>query len=286
MADLGELLDLQRVGDHRFRTEHGQPNRNGAVFGGQLLGQALRAAQLAFADDRKPVHSMHASFENAADATRGIDYTAARVLEGSSESLWQVRAEQGGTPVLTATVAFGVRREGFAHATGWRRTPPMPEDLPLLSRWQEDLAGELSAHGRSRTRTYPQVEVRPVDGRRHLLVEDGPPDSEFWIRALHGDSGLPLPETAVLAYLSDYLAVNPVLAGHVAELPAEPLFVASLNHALWFHATPMPGEWQHHQLASPWAGGGRALCLGSIRSRDGQLLATFAQETLVRLRRG
>lgn len=285
MADLRELLTLEHVADRRFRAPYGQANRNGAVYGGQLLGQALRAAQVSFDGSAKYVHAMQACFESAADATRAVDYLVEPGLDGASESLWRVRAEQDGQIVLTANVAFGSRRDGFSHACRWRAPPPMPEELPSLSQHLDQLGGELTAHGLSRTRTYPQVEVRPVDGRRHLLVTPGPPRSEFWIRAVPGHADLPLPMAGVLAYLSDYLAVNAALAGHVAELPEQPMFVASLNHTIWFHAEPAPGEWLYHELESPWAGGGRALCLGRIYSRTGDLQATVAQETLISVRR-
>lgn len=285
MADLGELLTLQHVSEKRFRTCHGQANRNGAVYGGQLLGQALGAAQILMDGSAKIVHVMQACFENAADATKDINYLVEPVLDGSSESLLRVRAEQNGETVLTANIAFGLRRDGFTHASRWTETPPMPEDLPSLSQLLDELGDELSVHGRSRTRTYPQVEVRPIDARRHLLAASGFPRSEFWIRSVPVVSKVPLPAAGVLAYLSDYLAVNAALAGHVPELPERPMFVASLNHSIWFHTVPAPGDWLYHELESPWAGGGRALCLGRIYSRTGILQATVAQETLIGVRR-
>lgn len=285
MPELQALLSMQRIADLTFRAPYGQANRNGAVYGGQLLGQALLAAQSAFDGSTKAVHAMQACFEGAANATRAIDYLVEPGPDGTTECLWRVRAEQDGQTVLTANVAFGSRRDGFRHTHRWRVPPPLPEQLLTLKQHLDGLGNELSAHGLSRTRTYPQVEVRPVDARRHLLAMPGPPRSEFWIRAVTGDSGTSLSAASVLAYLSDYLAVNAALAGHVPELPEEPMFVASLNHTIWFHAEPTPGEWLYHELESPWAGGGRALCLGRIYSRTGDLQATVAQETLISVRR-
>jgi acyl-CoA thioesterase-2 len=129
------------------------------------------------------------------------------------------------------------------------------------------------------------VELRPLDARRHLLVDPGPPLSRFWIRALSDAPAADLPAAPLVAYLSDYLAANSVLAGHVHELPAESLFVASLNHSLWLHAPADPADWLYYEFESPWAGGGRALCTGRIFSRQGQLLASVAQAVMLRPRR-
>lgn len=280
---LADLLTLEPSGDDVFRALHGQPNRNGAVYGGQLLGQAMRAAE-ATVEDRRP-HAMQACFERAADSSRPIDYRVARVLDGGSETLRRVSATQDGHTLLTATVAFGAALPGFAHAVGWRTPPPDPATLPTLDQLGAALGTELSAHGRSRTRTYPQVEVRPVEARRHLLVDAGPAESRFWLRAAPTEDDRALPEAPALVYLSDYLAVNAALAGHVPRLPAEPLFIASLNHSLWFHGPFDPRGWLYYELDSPWTGGGRAVCNGRLFDPRGGLVASVVQETLLRPRR-
>lgn len=280
---LADLLSLEALGDDTFRARHSQPNRNGAVYGGQLLGQAVQAAELTV-HDRRP-HAMQASFERAADAARPIDLRVERVLEGGVETLRRVVMTQDDRTLLTATLAFGAALPGFTHATAWRVAPPAPESLPTLAMLGDALGPVLSVHGRSRTRTYPQVEVRPVEARRHLLVDPGPPVSRFWLRAAPTDDTRPLPAAATLAYLSDYLAVNAALAGHVPELPPQQLFIASLNHSIWFHAPIDPRGWLYYELDSPWAGGGRAVCIGRLFDRDGALVASVVQETLLRPRR-
>lgn len=280
---LFELLAVESTADDVFRALHVQPNRNGAVYGGQSLGQALHAAQRT-AGDRRP-HAMQACFERAADALRPVEHRVERVVDGGSETLRRVVAMQEGRALLTASIAFGASSPGFTHAAVWREPPPAPEGLPSLETVGRGLGAELSVHGRSRMRTYPQVEVRPLEPRRHLLVDAGPAEARFWLRAAPDDDPRPLPEAPMLAYLSDYLAVNAALARHVPELPPGPLFVASLNHSVWFHAPVDPRDWIYYELESPWADGGRAVCTGRMFDRHGALVASVVQETLLRPRR-
>ena len=280
---LADLLALSPLGEVAFRAYHGQPNRNGAVYGGQLLGQAMCAAE-ATVVDRRP-HAMHACFERAANSGPPIDYRVEQVLDGGSETLRRVAATQDGRMVLTATVAFGAVLPGLSHQVRWRAEPPNPASLPTLEQLGVAFGPELSVHGLSRTRTYPQVEVRPIDARRHLLIDSGPPEASFWLRAAPTRDARALPEAPALVYLSDYLAVNAALAGHVPSLPAEPLFVASLNHSIWFHGQFDPQEWLYYELDSPWAGGGRAVCMGRLFNPRGDLVASVVQQTVLRPRR-
>lgn len=280
---LADLLTVEPIADGMYRARHGQPNRSGATYGGQMLGQAMCAA-LQTVEGRHP-HAMQACFLQAADSTQPIDHLVERVADGGSETLRRVVASQRGRTLLTASIAFGASGPGFAHAARWRERPPLPEELPTLATLGHEFGAGLSAHGRSRLRTYPQVEVRPIEARRHLLVDAGPAESRFWLRAAPDDDPRPLPEAPTLVYLSDYLAVNAALAGHVQDLPPEPLFIASLNHSLWFHAPLDPRGWLYYELESPWAAGGRVVCIGRLFDRDGALVASVVQETLLRPRR-
>lgn len=285
MSDLRELLALEKLAPLQFVARHAQINRSGAVYGGQLLAQLARAAELTVEGNDWPLHSLQATFERLADVSGPIEYVVERTLDGRTESVRHVRGMQRGRLLLSACIGFGPGTAGLVHGTSWQTPPPPPESLPPLHESAVRLAAELSVHGHSRIRTYPQVELRPLDARRHLLVDTGPPLSRFWIRALSAAPAADLPAAPLVAYLSDYLGVNSVLAGHVHELPAESLFVATLNHSLWWHAPADPGDWLYHEFESPWAGGSRALCTGRIFSRQGQLLASVAQAVMLRQRR-
>lgn len=285
MTDLIDLMTLETGSPLRFIARHGQLNRSGTVYGGQLLGQLARAAELTVPDTRRHLHALHATFERAATTTTPIEYIVEAGLDGSSEAVRRIRGLQNGQILITANAGFGPAFAGFAHSVAWQTAPPMPESLPTLAESSDSLESLLTVHGKSRARTYPQVEIRPLDPRRHLLVDSGLPQSRFWIRVLSKAVARELSTSAVIAYLSDYLAVDAALAGHVNDLPNESLFVASLNHSLWIHAPVEPEEWVFCEWDSPWAGGGRALCTGKFFNTAGRLVATAAQATMLRPRR-
>lgn len=285
MTEFVDLMTLETVAPLHFITRHCQVNRSGTVYGGQLLGQLARAAELTVPDTRRRLHALQATFERVATTTTPIEYVVEPALDGGSESVRRIRGLQNGQILITANAGFGPAFTGFAHSVAWQARPPMPESLPTLAESSGLLESLLTAHGRSRARTYPQVEIRPLDPRRHLLVDSGPPQSRFWIRVLSKAIAPELSNSAVIAYLSDYLAVNAALAGHVNDLPDESLFVASLNHSLWIHATVDPEQWVFCEWDSPWAGGGRALCTGKFFDVAGRLVATAAQATMLRPRR-
>jgi acyl-CoA thioesterase II len=279
---LGTLLTLEGLGGRRFVSGAHQANRRGSCYGGQLLGQALRAAASTVRGMR-PL-SMQVSFEAAARLAP-IVYAVEQVREGRTLATRHVTARQGEVTVLLATVSFGVASHGWQHACTPDDVPAAPDLLPSLEELARSMGAAVSAHAQGRLSTYPQLEVRPVDVERHLLLHSGPPESRFWIRAV-GD--LPLPgdmHAPAMAYLSDYLLANAALIPHAKELPDEHLFVASLTHSLWFHAESDPTLWLYSKTQSPWAGEGRAFCWGHLFSQGGVLIASVAQEMLIRRRR-
>lgn len=285
MTDLVDLLTLEDLEPLHFVARQGQINRSGTVYGGQLLGQLVRAAELTISDKRRRLHGLQACFERPATADQPIDYFVECGLDGGSESVRRVRGMQNGRVLITASAGFGPKFSGIAHSASWQSPPPAPESLPRLSESVALLTDSLSVHGKSRMKTYPQVEIRPVEPRRHLLIDAGPAESRFWIRAVSSLALEQIPDAPVIAYLSDYLAVNAALAGHVEELPDRSLFVATLNHSLWIHAQVDPREWLYFEMHSPWAEGGRALCTGKVFNSRGELIAHVAQATMLRPRR-
>jgi acyl-CoA thioesterase-2 len=283
VPDLQQLLTLCPLGEGRFSSMAAQTNRNQFIFGGQLLAQALYAA-LQTVSDRLP-HALHASFELPASAIRPLVYQVREGHDGRSLSHRRIMAFQSGNTVLSADASFSATGDGFQHQSGWRAEPPVPESLPTLAAVAACYETQVSEHGRGRLTTYPQLEIRPIEVREHLLLQPGNPASRIWIRA-RGD--MPTGQSgwaAVLTYLSDYLLINAALIPHVSDMPHEHLFVASLNHAMWFHLPADPSRWLLYETESSWAGQGRALIHGRFYSEAGQLVASVVQEAMIRTRK-
>jgi acyl-CoA thioesterase-2 len=278
VTTLSALLTLESLDGRRFVSGVHQANRRGSCYGGQLLGQALQAAV-------STVRGMQVSFEAAARLDAAIVYAVERVRDGRTSATRHVTARQGDGTVLLATVSFGSASHGWDHAAVRDPVPPPPHLLPTLEELSRSMGAAVSAHAQGRLSTYPQVEVRPVDAERHFLLRSGPPESHFWIRAV-GEPPLSSDmNAAAVAYLSDYLLANAALIPHAQELPDEHLFVASLTHSMWFHAESDPTRWLYSKTQSPWAAEGRAFCWGHFFSDGGALIASVAQEMMIRRRR-
>ena len=283
MTTLSALLTLESLDGCRFVSRAHQANRRGSCYGGQLLAQALQAA-VSTVGGMRPV-AMQVNFEAAAQLDAPIVYEAHCVRDGRTSATRRVTARQGDVTVLLASVSFGVAAHGWQHASASDAAPPTPTLLPSLEELSRSMGPSVSAHAQGRLSTYPQVEVRPVDVERHFLLRSGPPESRFWIRAVGEPPLSPDMNAPAVAYLSDYLLANAALIPHAEELPDEHLFVASLTHSMWFHAESDPTRWLYSKTQSPWAGEGRAFCWGHFFSAGGALIASVAQEMMIRRRR-
>jgi acyl-CoA thioesterase-2 len=279
-ASLEALLSLAHSGIDRFESRVNQRNRNGNLFGGQLIAQALTAAQMTV--EGRVVHSLNIAFQGPSAAGEPMRFHVERSRDGGSFSTRRVTGFQSGSALVSATASFRHQGEGFAHERRWSMTPPCPESLHTVTELDARYGPVVGAHGRGRLMSYSQVELRPVDPPTHLLMERGPAHSRFWIRAVLPRDGDARMNAAALAFLSDYLFVNAALIPHVRELPAERLFVASLNHSMWFHRSCDPREWLLFESESPWAADGHALLQGRFYDRGGRLVASAAQEALIR----
>jgi acyl-CoA thioesterase II len=280
MTTLRALLTLESLDGRRFASGVHQANRRGSCYGGQLLGQALQAA-VSTVRDKRPL-AMQVSFVAAARLDVPLIYAVEFVRDGRTSATRHVTARQGDVTVLLATVSFGIAAQGWQHASARDPAPPAPDLLPSLEELAHSMGAAVPAHAKRRLSTYPQVEVRPIDAERHFLLRGGPPESRFWIRALGEPPLDPDMNAAATAYLSDYLLANAALIPHAEELPDEHLFVASLTHSMWFHAESDPTRWLYSKTQSPWAGEGRAFCWGHFFSDGGVLIASVAQEMMIR----
>ena len=281
LDDLLRLLDLEPLEVNLFR---GQSRDLGgkAVFGGQVIGQALVAASRTV-EGRLP-HSLHAYFLRPGDMARPIVYEVDRVRDGKSFTARRVQAIQGGEVLLSMICSFQVPEQGLEHQAAMPEVPP-PESLrPQRELVQEWLAAVPSVPDRIR-RAFERrtaVEFRPVEPHNPLLPVRSPPRQAFWLRAQGALPDMPLLHACVLAYASDFSLLATALLPHGVSWLTPGLAVASIDHALWFHREFRMDDWLLYAMDSPTAQGGRGLSRGLFFDRSGKLVASVAQENLMR----
>jgi acyl-CoA thioesterase-2 len=275
------ILDLEPLEDNLFRGRSPQDSWQ-RVFGGQVLGQALVAA-VRTVEPARVAHSLHAYFLLGGDPARPIVYSVERVRDGGSFTTRRVTAIQHGRPMFVMSVSFHKAEPGLDHQSQMPKVP-MPAELPS----EQDLKAKLIAHLPENMRRYWErerpIEMRPVDVSRYFAREPRRPEQHVWMRA----SG-PLPDDfplhqCVLAYASDFSLLDTALIAHGKLMFDKDMQLASLDHALWFHRPFRADEWLLYAQDSPSSHGARGFCRGSIFTRGGELVASVAQEGLMRQR--
>lgn len=288
LADLLQVLDLRQAApDEDVFVGRSQLQPWHRVYGGQVLAQALVAAQRTVDAEgtQRPVHSMHGYFLRAGDDTEPITFAVERLRDGQSFSARRVHALQFDRPILTLAASFQQPAEGLDHAEPMPAGLPDPEDLlPLQDRYP-DVQDESARRWLRR---------RPMDLRHVGAPAQMEPDpdaravQQVWMRSqepIPADRDTPALHAAVLAYASDYSMLEPVLRRHGQTFAQPGLKVASLDHAMWFHRPARVDSWLLADLVSPSAQGARGLGLGRLYTREGTLVATVAQEGMIRLPR-
>jgi acyl-CoA thioesterase-2 len=280
--DLLAILDLEQLEMNLFRGRSPQ-SRWQRVFGGQVIGQALVAATRTVEADRCP-HSLHAYFLLGGDPKVPIIYEVDRIRDGKSFTTRRVVAIQHGHAIFSMSASFHVEETGFAHQAKMPEVPP-PEKLPGGA---ELPAAALASMPEVIRRFFEQerpVELRPVEFERYL----GKPseDSRFhiWIRTTGPLPDDPAIHQCVLAYASDMMLLDTSLVPHGRTVFDKRIMGASLDHALWFHRPFRADEWLLYAQDSPSTSGARGFSRGLIFKRDGTLIASVAQEGLIRERR-
>lgn len=279
VARLSALLDLERLDDNLFRSPTQEEGWK-RVYGGQVLGQALVAAQRTVEAERA-VHSIHAYFVLPGDPKASIIYQTERTRDGRSFTTRRVVAIQHGRPIFNLTASFQVAETGFDHQDTMPDVPGpdgLADDLTIL-RADAHLIPEPMRAFWLRPRA---VEVRPVDARGPFNSTAVEPRRAVWFRAAGPFTGDDAVQRAALAYISDNALVGTSVLPH-AQAPFDAkLQIASLDHAMWFHTAVRVDEWHLYTLHSPRAVGARGLAFGAIYTRQGQLVASVAQEGLIR----
>jgi acyl-CoA thioesterase-2 len=283
ITDLLTLLDLEKIEHNIFRGRSPQVGWQ-RVFGGLVISQALVAA--ARTVDRRAPHSLHGYFMLPGDPAIPIVYEVDRIRDGKSFTTRRCNAIQHGRAIFSLSASFQVEEPGFDHALAMPDVPD-PESLPSIEELTSRYASAMPESARRYFEREMPVELRPVGLSRYAQPADGrPPDpvQRVWVRASGALPDDPAVHRAVLAYLSDMTLLDATLVAHRRSIFERTLQVASLDHALWFHRPFRADEWMLYAQDSPNASGGRGLARGLIYARDGHLVASVAQEGLIRER--
>ncbi|MGV8882519.1 MAG: acyl-CoA thioesterase [Rhodoglobus sp.] len=253
----------------------------GRVFGGQVLAQSLVAAQRTIAEDRV-VHSMHGYFLRPGDVNLPITFSVDRIHDGRSFSTRRTQAYQAGVPILSAILSFQDDDEGLEHQLDMPTDLPDPESLPTVAETLGAFDNPVAKFWASER----AFDMRHVPSPIYLSVEGGNVAHQaIWLKAIGPLPDDPNLHRAALAYASDYSILEPIMRRHGVPWATPGLKAASLDHAMWWHRFGRVDEWLLYVQESPNAIGGRGLSLGRIYSRDGRLLASVAQEGMLRVPR-
>ncbi len=277
-AELVALLDLERLEDNLFRGDNppeSWPFRS-RVFGGQVLAQALVAAQRTV--EGLAAHSMHAYFLLAGDPRVPIVYDVERVRDGRSFATRRAVAIQHGRPIFIMSVSFHREEPGLEHQLDLDMVVPAPEEVPGIGELPAELVAKLPAPVLAYWRRPRPIELKPIGLGETVAA----PRRAVWFRAtgaLPDEEGL---HRAVLAYASDMTLLEATTLVHGTSVLGDSLQVASLDHALWLHRPFRVDDWLLYVQDSPSAAGARGFARGLIYDRAGQLVASVAQEGLIR----
>jgi acyl-CoA thioesterase II len=280
LESLLSILDLERLEQNLFRGLSPQVGWQ-RIFGGQVIGQALVAAGRTV--NGRPAHSLHGYFLRAGDPSVPIIYEVDRIRDGKSFSTRRVVAIQHGQAIFSMGVSFHREEEGLSHQLPMPNVPA-PEDLPSEAELKERLIDRLPPPLRAYWEQERPIEIRPVDISRYTSPDKRAPVQQVWLRATGRLEDNPALNQCVLAYASDFTLLDTALIAHGRLVFDPDLMLASLDHAIWFHRPFRADDWLLYVQDSPVSSSARAFCRGTIFTRDGSLVASTAQEGLLRER--
>jgi len=287
LQDLLDRLELEPLEAHLFRGQS-QDLGWGAVFGGQVLAQAMMAASKTVETSRS-LHSFHGYFLRPGDPARPIVYDVDNIRDGQSFTTRRVVAIQGGKAIFNMSASFQIEEDGFSHQSEMPDVTPPEELLPehlSARRIDKELTKHLPEAMVQRALVEKPIDTRVVQRRNPLKPEKMEPVRHVWFRAngpVPDDDGGPL-HRMLLAYASDFHFMVTSLHPHGVSWLTPGMQVASLDHAMWFHRPFRMDDWLLYVVDSPNASGARGLARGQIYTRDGVLVASTAQEGLIRRR--
>ena len=280
LADLIDLLKLERIEDNIYR---GQSRDIGSaqVFGGQVLGQALSAAHKTV--NERCAHSLHAYFLRRGDMNAPIIYDVDRARDGGSFSVRRVVAIQHGRPIFNLAASFQKPEEGLEHQAQMPDVPG-PDGLQDMTEVAPEILSVIPEKMRRYLTDKRPFEFRPVKPMNFAQREKLPPVKHVWIKAVDRlPDELDLHQN-LLAYVSDYELLGTSTLPHGLPFGQGRVQMASLDHALWFHREMRVDDWLLYAFDSPNASGARGFARGQFFTEEGALVASAAQEGLVRVR--
>lgn len=281
-SDLSRILALEETHPGHYRNRHGDSNPNGRAYGGQVMGQALMAASRTVTPQRDAT-TLQLLFLQGTNPEEPVHFEITALQDGKRFSSRHIRGcQSGGRIVLDAHATFSTPVPGPEHTTASTAVPCVPQDLPDLSGVPQAWVEGIRRLGGYTMDVKPSIDFRIPDMRTQLAPNTAQSRISFWLKArqrLADDFAL---HAAAFAYLSDWWINFSSLSGHVRDLdPDRGLYIASLNHSIWFHRAFRADEWMYFDCHSPRSAGGRGLSQASIYDQSGQLVASAAQECLM-----
>lgn len=280
LSELLDLLRLETIEETVFKGTS-QDLGWGRVFGGQVLGQALSAAEQTVPNER-PVHSMHAYFLRPGDAKKPIVYRVDPIRDGASFTTRRVVATQGGKAIFNLSASFHRPEASFEHSDQAPSDVPPPEGLLSQSDLAHEWTAKLPEAIQQRATAKRPIEIRPVHPTDPRAPTLGPPRHRAWFRAVDTLPNDPRLHAHLLAYASDFHFLTACLRPYGVSWLTPGIQMASLDHAMWFHHPFRIDEWLLYDVESPAVGGSRGLVRGRFFDRGGRLVASTVQEGLLR----
>lgn len=279
LDDLLQLLSLEKI-EHGLYRGNSQNLGLPQVFGGQVLGQALSATKDTLSDPR-PVHSLHSYFLRPGDASRPIIYDVESLRDGRSISTRRVKAIQHGKPIFFMTASFHVEAKGLEH----QATMPVVEGPETLTSTRERikrLALEAGVPVPKRFEQQSPIAIKPVESFNPLKSEASEPIRHVWMKTRGALPDDPRVHKYMLAYASD-MAFLPVAGQpHGISFFTKDYQMATIDHSMWFHRDFRFDDWLLYQIESPSATNQRGFVIGKFFDRKGRLVASTAQEGVMR----
>ncbi|PQJ80397.1 acyl-CoA thioesterase [Polaribacter porphyrae] len=276
-----DLLDLKPIEKNVFSGESVTIGSK-IVFGGQVLAQAVNSAYRTVQDDRF-IHSLHSYFLEAGDLEIPIEYNVAEMRNGGSFSTRRVTASQKGKTIFILAASFHKKENGFEHQTEMNTNIKQPEELLSWTDMVEKFGSFLPKGIKSFLSIERPIDFKPVHVPNPTKPENRPAKEEIWFK-LKGDipkMDLPL-KHQILTYISDYNVLNAAFNPNAENHSFANTMTASLDHSMWFFRDFEFDDWMLFSAESPNTYGARGLVKGNIFTRDGKLVASFAQEGLMR----
>lgn len=280
IPSLEDLLNLEQLDLNLFRSRASQRNINGSLYGGQILGQGLRAAAMTV-EARRP-HSLHGYFLLPGSLDMPVIYDVELTRDGGSFSTRRVVARQKARTIFSMEVSFHREESGFHHEQQLSIDVPGPEQLLNVQQIAAQFADRLPPDAAKRMSHKTLIETRPINFEDMYLQRAQSSRGLYWIRVLSAISGDEITQMAGLAYLSDWGLAAVATQQHVITGMHSDVMLASLDHALWFHHPARLDDWLLIEVDSPFASGGRGLIRGQIYNRQRKLVASVSQEALIR----